>query len=213
LSRFDLCFILVDTPDDVLDEHLSHHVLAPHGRGGAPRLREAQQKLLAYHAHRDDDDDDGAGGSARKRARDDEDGAALDDAANRAYTQRSNRGGDASGLDRVSLRRRLRLDLAGADEAFAPLPRGLMRKYISYAVAYCHPRLTAEASDVLKAFYLELRARADAGADGTPITPRQLESLIRLAEARAKVELRERVTADDARDAVEIMKESMRDVL
>ena len=45
------------------------------------------------------------------------------------------------------------------------------------------------------------------------ITPRQLESLIRLAEARAKVELRERVTADDARDAVEIMKESMRDVL
>ena len=65
----------------------------------------------------------------------------------------------------------------------------------------------------MQAFYLELRARSGAGADGTPITPRQLESLIRLAEARAKVELRERVTVDDAMDAVEVMKESMRDVL
>ena len=57
---------------------------------------------------------------------------------------------------------------------------------------------------MLKAFYLELRARSAQGADGPPITPRQLESLIRLSEARAKVELRERVTVQDAQDAVEV---------
>ena len=47
--------------------------------------------------------------------------------------------------------------------------------------------------------------------DSTPITTRQLESMIRLAEARARAELREEVTADDARDVVEIMKMSLWD--
>ena len=42
---------------------------------------------------------------------------------------------------------------------------------------------------MLRAFYLELRAKAPA-ADGAPITTRQLESLIRLTEARARADLR-----------------------
>jgi DNA helicase MCM8 len=113
----------------------------------------------------------------------------------------------------VSLKRQLRLDLNGADAEFAPLPRGLMRKYVAYAAAYCHPRLTPPAAEVLQEYYLELRARSAAGADVTPITPRQLESLCRLAEARAKVELRETVTRSDALDAVEIMRESLREVM
>ena len=40
--------------------------------------------------------------------------------------------------------------------------------------------------------------------DATPVTTRQLESLIRLAEARARVEMRVMVTADDAQDVIEI---------
>lgn len=61
--------------------------------------------------------------------------------------------------------------------------------------------------------YMELRREHHSpGGDGTPITTRQLEALIRLAEARAKLELREVVTADDACDAVEVMKESLYDV-
>ena len=203
LSRFDLCFILVDTPDDELDDHLSRHVLAPHGKEGNLQLKEAQQKLLAYHAHQDQDDYEEDEMNARKRARENEEDG--------AFNTSTPSGG--AGSSRVSLKRRLRLDLAGADEAFAPLPRGLMRKYIAYAVAYCHPRLTLEAGEVLKAYYLELRSRAETGEDTVPITPRQMESLIRLAEARAKVELRETVTVDDARDAVDLMREAMRDVL
>ena len=42
---------------------------------------------------------------------------------------------------------------------------------------------------MLRAFHLELRAKAPA-ADGAPITTRQLESLIRLTEARARADLR-----------------------
>ena len=43
-------------------------------------------------------------------------------------------------------------------------------------------------------------------ADSVPVTTRQLESLIRLTEARAKMELREQCTRSDAQDVVEIMK-------
>lgn len=39
------------------------------------------------------------------------------------------------------------------------------------------------------------------------ITARQLESLVRLSEARARLELRDTVTQQDALDAVEVMKQ------
>jgi DNA helicase MCM8 len=52
---------------------------------------------------------------------------------------------------------------------------------------------------VLQSFYLSLRASSCGGVSGgLPITARQLESLVRLAEARARAELREVVTAEDA---------------
>ena len=57
----------------------------------------------------------------------------------------------------------------------------------------------------MKSFYLDLRKRHHS-KDSTPITTRQLESLIRLTEARARLELREVSTAKDAEEVVEIMK-------
>ena len=70
------------------------------------------------------------------------------------------------------------------------LPIKLLRKYIAYAKKYCKPRLSNEAAVKLREFYLELRAKGTS-TDTSPITTRQLEALVRLAEARAKVELRE----------------------
>jgi DNA helicase MCM8 len=58
-------------------------------------------------------------------------------------------------------------------------------------------RMSKAAAAILKEFYLKLRNRS-ASADGTPITARQLESLVRLAEARARVDLRDEVTEEDA---------------
>lgn len=55
-----------------------------------------------------------------------------------------------------------------------------------------------EAKHILKEFYLALR-RTNRSTDGAPVTTRQLESLIRLAEARTRMELRETVTEEDAR--------------
>uniref|UniRef100_A0ACD5U2I4 Uncharacterized protein n=1 Tax=Avena sativa TaxID=4498 RepID=A0ACD5U2I4_AVESA len=96
------------------------------------------------------------------------------------------------------------------DRDFVQLPGPLLRKYISYARNFVTPRMSKPAADALQDFYLHLRNRSTS-ADGTPITARQLESLVRLAEARARVDLREEVTEQDAKDVVDIMKESLYD--
>ena len=62
---------------------------------------------------------------------------------------------------------------------------------------------------MLKESYLQLRQRSAADTAGLPITHRTLEGLARLAEARARAELREVVSAEDARDAVEVAEEAL----
>ncbi|XP_053292433.1 DNA helicase MCM8 [Pleuronectes platessa] len=97
-----------------------------------------------------------------------------------------------------------------AGETVDPIPVCLLRKYISYARQYVRPVISPEAAKVIQVFYLSLRAQAHT-ADTTPITTRQLESLIRLTEARARLDLRETASQSDAEDVVEIMKHSMAD--
>ena len=69
-------------------------------------------------------------------------------------------------------------------------------------------RLSSAAASVLKSFYLTLR-RDFRSVDATPITTRQLESMIRLCEARARAELRDIVTESDAVDVIQLMKYSL----
>ena len=68
---------------------------------------------------------------------------------------------------------------------------------------FCHPVLTPPAAKVLQKHYLNMRSSSAGGyapsssalaGDGTiPVTTRHLESLIRLSQARARMELREEV--------------------
>ena len=85
------------------------------------------------------------------------------------------------------------------------------RKYVAYARRYVKPELSREAAIEIQKFYIELR-RKHHQSDATPITTRQLESLIRLTQARAKLELRSEATGQDAIEVIEIMKHSMIDV-
>ena len=72
------------------------------------------------------------------------------------------------------------------------IPPNIFRDYIAYAKKYCHPQMTPPAAKVLQRLYLSMRTQATLG-DSVPVTTRHLESLIRLAQARAKLELREEV--------------------
>ncbi len=90
-----------------------------------------------------------------------------------------------------------------------PIEQDLLRKYIAYARKEVHPRLSDEAAERLLEYYKELRRTSgmveEGHLDPIAITPRQLESLVRLSEARAKMRLSTEVSYDDASGAVNLM--------
>lgn len=105
----------------------------------------------------------------------------------------------------LPLKNRLKYD---ADEIFEPISSSQLRKYISYSRKSAQPRLSTSAAACLQDFYLELRTKYRS-QDTAPITTRQLESMIRLSEARARAELRKTVTKQDALDVIDIMRSSL----
>jgi len=86
----------------------------------------------------------------------------------------------------------------------------MIRKYIAYARKKCKPKLTKEARDLIQAFYITWRGKYQAESGAVPLTPRQLEALIRLSEASAKVRLASKVVADDARRAIHLLEYSLK---
>jgi replicative DNA helicase Mcm len=105
----------------------------------------------------------------------------------------------------------LEIHRRGISSAESPIPANLLRKYISYT-KNIKPQLSEEALRRLKDFYLEMRAASE--TEGTPIaiTARQLESLVRIAEARARIAYRKEILAEDAEAAIRIMGLSLKEV-
>jgi len=190
LSRFDLIFILLDRPDMERDQMLSEHIVAFHGRDS----RRSTLPLTPPRACR-----------------------TVPSSASLSSSSSS-----SSSSSAPSFSRRLvvalndpdviwRANVRGEAEVDA-LPIPLLRKYIAYARKYCKPVLSSGARRVLADFYLSLRGRGNS-SDGTPITTRQLEALIRLSEARARADMVEIVSVQHAQDVVDLMQECMRDVV
>ena len=88
----------------------------------------------------------------------------------------------------------------------------LLRKYIAYARKNSNPKLTNEAMDVLKEFYVSTRNSSSEEQGPVPITARQLEATIRLAEASAKIRLKDEVEAEDAKEAVKLQMACLKEV-
>jgi len=84
-----------------------------------------------------------------------------------------------------------------------------LRKYIQYAKANFHPVLNQESHHEAVEAYVELRERMKARDISTRITPRCLESLIRLATAHAKLRLSHTVEKVDVEVAYSLMKHTL----
>lgn len=86
-----------------------------------------------------------------------------------------------------------------------------VRKYIGYCKKSCSPDLSAAARDELIAFYVRLRSMGGEGKP-MPITPRQLEGLLRLAQASARARLSSKIEKSDAKRAIRIVENCLRHV-
>jgi replicative DNA helicase Mcm len=91
----------------------------------------------------------------------------------------------------------------------------LLRKYIAYAKQHCFPKMTLGAMEEIKSFYIKLRSSA-AAEEGQvkpiPISARQLEALVRLSEASARIRLADKVTKKDSERAITLLRSSMEQV-
>ncbi len=107
-------------------------------------------------------------------------------------------------LDRGMARHILRVHKE-SDRIRPVIPPDLLRKYISYARRYVIPRMSDGALKLLEEFYVQLRRSGGGPQAPIPITARQLEALVRLAEAHARMALKPVVTEEDAEEAIRLM--------
>nr|OQO31579.1 DNA replication licensing factor mcm5 [Rachicladosporium sp. CCFEE 5018] len=103
------------------------------------------------------------------------------------------------------------------DDAAIPVEK--LKRYISYAKSRCAPRLSAEAAEKLSSHFVSIRrqvARAEADANqrsSIPITVRQLESLVRITESLAKLELLPIATEKHVDEAIRLFLGSTMDAV
>ncbi len=86
------------------------------------------------------------------------------------------------------------------------IPKDLLRKYIAIAKRII-PILSDEAVKEIKSYYMKMRSSGEneGSYKSVPISARQLEALVRLSEASARLRLSKVVEKQDAEKAVELL--------
>lgn len=90
-----------------------------------------------------------------------------------------------------------------------PINAETLRKYVAYSKKSIKPRLMEESSEKILNYYVELR-KLGIKQGAVPMTPRQIEGLVRLAEASAKSRLSSTVTLKDAELAISLFEYMLR---
>jgi len=154
LSRFDLIFVLLDTPDHTLDTKIANHILQSHYAG---ELFEQREKLPGSH---------------------------------------------------------ITEEFVEAEmEVIEPVIQPeIMRKYVAYARKNVFPVMEEDARAHLINFYTDLRKTGESKNTPVPVTARQLEALVRLSEASARVRLSNIVTLEDAKRTIRIVMNCLKNV-
>ena len=84
----------------------------------------------------------------------------------------------------------------------------ILTKYLAYAKRFS-PNLTKEAEDKIIDYYMKMR-NVDS-EEMITVTPRQLEGLVRLATARARLLMKDQVEDEDAQRAIDLMQSMLQD--
>ncbi|HIH11247.1 TPA: minichromosome maintenance protein MCM [Candidatus Woesearchaeota archaeon] len=94
------------------------------------------------------------------------------------------------------------------EASIAEIPTKLLKKYFAYVRQKMNPKMTETVIEEIKEYYIKMRSAGyteESGIRSIPITARQLEALVRLSEASAKIRLSKTVTKKDAQKAIELV--------
>ena len=178
LSRFDLIFIVRDIRDDARDKKIAEHVLSLHQKGSEATGSKSAPGLGTF-------------GSMRNES-------------------------TAAGSDPMDLEERnaVKYGVTGTGND-AKLDINSLKKYIGYARTRASPRLSPEGAELLKTNYVSIREQMrakqlgdddDGSSKTVPITIRQLEAIVRISEALAKMTLDSVVTERHVTEAIRLFK-------
>ncbi len=94
------------------------------------------------------------------------------------------------------------------------LDTDILRKYIAYCRRNANPILSDEAIQEIQDYYVSMRnsGQEDGGIKAIPITARQLEALVRMAEASAKIRLDTEVRREDAKRSIDLLDHCLRQI-
>jgi len=84
----------------------------------------------------------------------------------------------------------------------------LLKKYVAYAKENIKPMLTDKAIKKISQFYVDLRNTNSGNEEeisSIPISARQLEAIVRLSEAYAKIKLSDKITEEHAQKAIDLV--------
>ncbi|TID26143.1 hypothetical protein CANINC_002838 [Pichia inconspicua] len=109
----------------------------------------------------------------------------------------------------AQLRRKQKLEkIRRAKESeISPIPQDILTKYIYYARTRVQPKLTQMDIDKVSRVYADLRKESNT-TGSFPITVRHLESILRIAEAFAKMRLSPYVSGSDLDRAIKVVVDS-----
>ncbi|KAL8345521.1 hypothetical protein RB601_005531 [Gaeumannomyces tritici] len=100
-----------------------------------------------------------------------------------------------------------------AQSSLEILPVEFLTSYISYARANIHPTISEDAGREMVESYVEMRKLGEdvrSAEKRITATTRQLESMIRLSEAHAKMRLCHEVSRDDVREAYRLIRSALK---
>ena len=99
------------------------------------------------------------------------------------------------------------VERAQFDDGPIPLDQHTLKKYIMYSKAYLKPVLQNMNTEKVAALYSDMREQSEQSG-GVPIAVRHIESIMRMSQAFARMNLRDHVRDDDVDRAVKVMLES-----
>lgn len=177
LQRFDILCVLQDTVDPVVDEQLAQFVVNSH-------MRSHPEYAGDEEGHTDEDSLGNASGAS-------------------SGPNAAGGGGGGGGNAGVDLLRNNMMQ-DDAEEGPQALDQDTLKKYITFARASCKPILHNVDLEKIASLYADLRKQS-ASSGGVPIAVRHIESVMRMAEASAKMHLRDHVRTDDVDRAIRVM--------
>lgn len=110
---------------------------------------------------------------------------------------------DAMGVDGQTRREKITQQAKEKESEISPIPQDTLAKYISYARTRVSPKLHQMDMDKVALVYADLR-RESISTGSFPITVRHLESIIRIAEAFARMRLSDFVSQSDLNRAIKV---------